>query len=90
MELFFGYFNSFFYILQELFSFGKDPYHEVGKNNDIVSYVKSGGRLHKPDVCSDEIYELMKKCWSEEATNRPTFLNIVKALKEYDDCISCN
>ena len=35
--------------------------------------LEKGDRLSKPESCSDEIYEIMLKCWNLEASLRPTF-----------------
>ena len=39
-----------------------------------------GYRLPKPDECPDDIYNLIKECWSKDPDSRPTFPQIVEKL----------
>jgi hypothetical protein len=43
--------------------------------------VLDGYRLEKPDECPDEIYEMMKRCWSEDPEIRPTFKEILEIIE---------
>ncbi len=70
---------SFGIVLWEIFSFGAEPYMELA-NNQILDFLTRGERLAKPDNCPDEVYELMCKCWNENSSNRPSFLELGRLL----------
>eukprot|EP00079_Xenopus_tropicalis_P020247 XP_012810974.1 PREDICTED: proto-oncogene tyrosine-protein kinase receptor Ret-like [Xenopus tropicalis] len=38
--------------------------------------------MEKPENCSDEMYNLMLKCWKQEPDKRPTFGEISKELEK--------
>ena len=42
-----------------------------------------GLRLLQPDNCPNEIYEIMKNCWTTEASLRPKFNEIIENLREF-------
>eukprot|EP00731_Ephydatia_muelleri_P038734 Em0884g2a len=67
----------------EVFTLGKIPYPGVTPFS-LVKYLDEGGRLEKPSnaACSDEIYDLMRRCWYQEPESRPSFLNLVSAICE--------
>ncbi|KAJ7373058.1 hypothetical protein OS493_014204 [Desmophyllum pertusum] len=37
--------------------------------------------MDKPQICSDEMYELMQKCWKEKPAERPSFTYIREQLE---------
>lgn len=68
----------------EVMTMGQQPY-PARNNLEVLSYVKSGGRLSCPVDCPVELYQLMLKCWSERKEDRPTFrycLDVVQTLAE--------
>lgn len=40
----------------------------------------TGQRLEKPEICSEEVYELMLSCWKANPDERPDFSDIKKKL----------
>lgn len=48
----------------------------------MKEYLKSGRRLQKPEVCPDEIYVIMERCWIENPEFRPTFDQILTDLQD--------
>lgn len=46
----------------------------------LFSLIK-GHRLQRPEICTDELYNLMIKCWSRDSRLRPTFEELVKLLE---------
>nr|BAA81715.3 protein tyrosine kinase [Ephydatia fluviatilis] len=65
----------------EVFTLGKIPYPGVTPFT-LIKYLDEGGRLEKPSnaACSDQIYDLMRKCWCQESEDRPPFSNLVLAI----------
>ncbi|XP_062504039.1 tyrosine-protein kinase receptor UFO-like [Corticium candelabrum] len=66
----------------EVMTLAQVPYPGVS-NQDVIPYLKRGNRLHKPDECPFEIYEIMKRCWIMNAEERPTFTNLVRDIEEF-------
>jgi hypothetical protein len=71
----------FLSFLKELFSHGMMPYG-IKTNEQIVSEVKNGYRLAKPQDCPDAIYDLMKQCWSPKPKERPSFQAIYDTIEK--------
>eukprot|EP00795_Rhopilema_esculentum_P011974 gene11974-2556_t len=69
-------------LLWEIFTLGGSPYPSipVGK---LFSLLKSGYRMQKPQGCPSEIYEVMLKCWYENANSRPTFTSLVNQFEKF-------
>uniref|UniRef100_A0A914YQQ4 non-specific protein-tyrosine kinase n=1 Tax=Panagrolaimus superbus TaxID=310955 RepID=A0A914YQQ4_9BILA len=56
----------------ECFTFGEEPW--IGLNAlNVLQTTERGERLHKPDKCSQNLYELMLRCWTINPTDRPDF-----------------
>ncbi|CAL2046360.1 unnamed protein product [Caenorhabditis brenneri] len=70
--------------LFELFSLGKVSYDGV---DDIQEFLRNGGRLVKPEYCSQEIYTLMLNCWNFDPVIRPTFSQCVEFFAQILDSI---
>ncbi|XP_065919834.1 tyrosine-protein kinase receptor UFO-like isoform X2 [Dysidea avara] len=63
----------------EIFSLGLEPYPSVDVLQ-MTNYLKGGGTLDQPPLCSDEMYRIMKWCWRFLPQDRPTFLLLVQEL----------
>lgn len=51
----------------------------------------TGYRLPKPRCCPQSIYEMMRQCWSQEASERPTFQDLCWQLESFiENDISAN
>ncbi|ESO84361.1 hypothetical protein LOTGIDRAFT_73042, partial [Lottia gigantea] len=59
-------------VLWELLTRGVTPYPDVD-SNDLVQYLDDGKRMKKPKQCTQPIYDIMLKCWSQAPNERPTF-----------------
>lgn len=57
------------------------PYSGLG-GMEIIEFLKAGQILAKPDGCPDEIYDIMKSCWSLDPTKRPSFSELLESLGE--------
>uniref|UniRef100_A0A7E4VUC4 Tyrosine-protein kinase n=1 Tax=Panagrellus redivivus TaxID=6233 RepID=A0A7E4VUC4_PANRE len=71
---------SFSIVLWELFSFGRIPYPRI-PIQDVVRHIEQGYRMEPPEGCPPSISGLMSECWALEASNRPTFAEIVVKLR---------
>lgn len=58
---------------------GAVPYTKVD-NKFILTYLKSGRRLKRPEICTDELFEIMKRCWCQNPDERPSFSELVNLL----------
>ncbi|XP_023295427.2 uncharacterized protein LOC111678362 [Lucilia cuprina] len=56
----------------ELITLGASPYPGIPPQN-LYHLLKNGYRMEKPENCSDEIYNLVKSCWTDEPNARPSF-----------------
>lgn len=72
---------SFGILLWEIVTFGGSPYPSI-PNNDLYRYLKQGYRMDKPANCSEELYEMMGRCWKENPIERPTFSDLKKSLDD--------
>ncbi|XP_070506941.1 uncharacterized protein [Chironomus tepperi] len=70
---------SFAIVLWEIGTLGGFPYPTI-QNHELLSFLKSGKRLEKPENCSDVLYELMLQCWTTDPDDRPNFSDICKKL----------
>ncbi|XP_071806709.1 uncharacterized protein [Asterias amurensis] len=66
-------------LMWELVTLGSHPYPGMS-SREVMEKIKVGYRLPKPEHCSDEIFDLMKECWSENPDQRPTFTEICTKL----------
>ncbi|KAJ7377761.1 hypothetical protein OS493_026897 [Desmophyllum pertusum] len=37
--------------------------------------------MERPEMCSDDVYELMTECWREDPTTRPSFSQLIDKLE---------
>lgn len=72
---------SFGIVLWEIFSLGDSPYDKI-RGRDLPGKLKSGYRLAKPELCDDKWYGVMKRAWTEDPAERPTFEQIRSELDE--------
>ncbi|GAU95145.1 hypothetical protein RvY_06820 [Ramazzottius varieornatus] len=78
---------SYGVVLWEMFALGELPYGDRKIGGDIEKFVQEvieGAHLQKPDFCPDDLYQLMKDCWSlSPDAPSPTF----KGLKDRLDTL---
>lgn len=74
-------------LMWEVFTCGKMPYGRL-KNTEVVERVQRGIILEKPRACAKEIYDLMKKCWSQHPEERPSFRLLKDQLAVVAQCIT--
>uniref|UniRef100_A0ACB8EIY1 Uncharacterized protein n=1 Tax=Sphaerodactylus townsendi TaxID=933632 RepID=A0ACB8EIY1_9SAUR len=68
---------SFGILLWEIFTLGGTPYPELPMNEQFYNAIKQGYRMAKPTHASNDIYEIMQKCWEEKFEIRPSFSQLV-------------
>ncbi|KAL2100242.1 hypothetical protein ACEWY4_004636 [Coilia grayii] len=73
---------SFGVLMWEAYSYGQKPYKGM-KGNEVIQLIESGQRMDAPANCPPEIYELMKKCWTYKADERPGFSVVEPRLRDY-------
>uniref|UniRef100_A0A803YQ85 Tyrosine-protein kinase n=1 Tax=Meleagris gallopavo TaxID=9103 RepID=A0A803YQ85_MELGA len=90
---------SFGVVLYELFTYiekSKSPPAEfmrmIGNDKQgqmivfhLIELLKNNGRLPRPDGCPDEIYAIMKECWNNNVTQRPTFRDLAQRVDQIRD-----
>lgn len=72
---------SFGILLWEIVTFGGSPYPSI-PNNGLFQLLQRGYRMEKPANCSEELYQVMRQCWREKPSERPTFTDLKKRLDD--------
>lgn len=72
---------AFGVVLWEISTLGRFPYEDV-ENTALLPFLLSGGRLKKPENCSDKLYEVMLTCWHENPMERPSFARLMEIFQE--------
>lgn len=72
---------SFGVLLWEIVTLGGNPYPGIAPER-LFNLLKTGYRMEKPENCTDEMYNLMLRCWKQEADKRPNFSDISKELEK--------
>ncbi|XP_041750373.1 platelet-derived growth factor receptor beta [Coregonus clupeaformis] len=71
---------SFGILLSEIFTLGGTPYPDIPMNEQFYTALKRGYRMPKPTHATDEIYDVMCKCWDEKFEKRPPFSSLVHLM----------
>ena len=75
--------QAFGITMWEIFTYGGRPYGEM--SNHIIGYeVQKGTRPFHPSGCSEDVYGLMLRCWSETPEDRPAFGEIVDKIRDME------
>ena len=73
---------SFGILLYELITYGRFPY--PGMNNaQVLEAHFDGYRMPCPMGCPEKLYEIMRECWRDDASSRPTFEILQWRLEEF-------
>ncbi|TRY83075.1 hypothetical protein DNTS_013537 [Danionella cerebrum] len=76
-------------VLWEIFSYGMQPYYGMA-HEEVIYYVRDGNVLVCPDDCPQELYNLMRLCWSGHPNDRPSFASIHRILdRMHDQVLKC-
>ncbi|XP_046723469.1 macrophage colony-stimulating factor 1 receptor isoform X1 [Silurus meridionalis] len=71
---------SYGILLWEIFSLGRSPYPDVVVDAQFYKMIRCGYHMSQPEFAPDEMYKIMKMCWSLEPTSRPTFHKLVQII----------
>lgn len=71
---------SYGIMLWEFFTLGGNPYPGIEINEEFYKKLKAGYRMEKPDLCPNDIYDIMQKSWSADVNDRPTFSELAENL----------
>ena len=64
----------------EIFELGKAPYVHTNDPEDLLSFLRAGGRLSRPAEAPVALYQLMQRLWSHAPDDRPHFDEISAEL----------
>ncbi|XP_072120648.1 macrophage colony-stimulating factor 1 receptor-like [Mobula birostris] len=71
---------SYGILLWEIFSLGSSPYPGVPVDSTFYKLIRSGFQMGRPATAPPELYDIMTQCWRLEATERPSFSQIVRLI----------
>ena len=73
---------SFGILLYEVITYGRFPY--PGMNNaQVLESLQTGYRMPCPMGCPQQLYEIIRECWRDDAVSRPTFDALQWRLEEF-------
>ncbi|XP_062873173.1 tyrosine kinase receptor Cad96Ca [Trichomycterus rosablanca] len=72
---------AFGIVLWEMQSFGSLPYPNLETSDQVMYHICAGHRNVGPDSCRPDILQIMKDCWLEPYTARPSFNDLVRILE---------
>jgi len=70
-------------VLYEVFTRGRAPYIGMSNNDVVQMVIDEGYRMPKPKEVSEDIYDIMMKCWQTKPEDRPDFKTIIELLAIY-------
>ncbi|CAK5124528.1 unnamed protein product [Meloidogyne enterolobii] len=66
---------AFGVLLWEIITLGEQPYSNR-QNTEVLNLLSNGICLERPLECPEELYQVMRSCWTIPAEQRPKFLDI--------------
>ncbi|GFN97601.1 tyrosine-protein kinase receptor [Plakobranchus ocellatus] len=75
---------AFGVLMWEVVTLGQKPY-PARNNIEVLHFVRDQGKPERPDNCADDMYALMKECWSFNADDRPSFGSLLERLELFQD-----
>ena len=72
---------SFGIVMWEIYSYGATPYPELS-NSQTAKWVVGGHHMEKPQICPDELYEIILQCWDIKTDKRPSFFDLNLDLRK--------
>ncbi|TSS85049.1 Proto-oncogene tyrosine-protein kinase LCK [Bagarius yarrelli] len=74
---------SFGILLTEIVTYGRIPYPGM-TNPEVIQNLERGYRMPRPETCPEDLYSIMKECWTENAEARPTFEYLRSVLEDFN------
>ncbi|XP_077981456.1 tyrosine-protein kinase receptor Tie-1-like [Glandiceps talaboti] len=74
---------SFGVLLWEISTLGGFPYSDLGSSEHLIRALRGGYRLPPPLQASDNMYQLMMKCWDRSPCQRPTAMQLSRTLQTF-------
>jgi hypothetical protein len=66
-----------------MYSYGENPqYPKDIPDGELLLALENGKRLHCPDDCPLQVYQLMLSCWNSDSHLRPTFTQLKHSIEE--------
>lgn len=62
---------------------GSGPYPTIFSTQELVTFLQEGNRMSKPEHCNQELYQVMKACWSSNHFDRPSFEDLSKKMSKF-------
>ncbi|XP_033216141.1 vascular endothelial growth factor receptor 1 isoform X3 [Belonocnema kinseyi] len=72
---------SFGIVLWEFFTLAQTPYHGIDAETQYHRLIE-GYRMELPEYATQDIYDIMLKCWKAKPTLRPSFSYLVESIGE--------
>ncbi|MEQ2248293.1 hypothetical protein ILYODFUR_017718 [Ilyodon furcidens] len=72
---------AFGIVLWEMQTFGTLPYPNLETSEEVVFHIYMGHKNTNPEGCRPEMLHIMRDCWQEPYTLRPSFKDIVCMLE---------
>lgn len=71
---------SFGILLWEIMTLGASPYPSIQSMERLFEMLGQGYRMERPSGCSEDVYSIMRNCWSSNPMLRPSFSELVTDL----------
>ncbi|XP_036006215.1 tyrosine kinase receptor Cad96Ca [Fundulus heteroclitus] len=72
---------AFGIVLWEMQTFGTLPYPNLETSEEVVFHICMGHKNTNPEGCRPEMLHIMRDCWQEPYTQRPSFKDLVCMLE---------
>uniref|UniRef100_A0A0K8S4F6 receptor protein-tyrosine kinase n=2 Tax=Lygus hesperus TaxID=30085 RepID=A0A0K8S4F6_LYGHE len=72
---------SFGILLWEIMTLGGCPYPAL-QSSEVYKSLLRGERLERPELCPQNLYDMMRDCWNSLPHQRPTFSHLVHRLEK--------
>ena len=66
----------------------KHAYTYTQPIKEVAEHVAAGNRMSAPEGCPDGAYQIMRECWDEDASLRPSFTQIESMLERLSISVS--
>lgn len=78
---------SYAITLWEMYTFGDQPYGDLA-GHKVVELLDKDERLPQPEKCPNGVFEIMLRCWSYKAQQRPAFRELAAIFRTKPEYIN--